>query len=342
MSKKELIIKLILAFSIEYKLSIISIKNKADFGNENNDTLGISKLIASQNGKEYTKNSIELFCEKYKIGQNEYFFFNSIFDNVIKLKDFEAKEFKVEAIENFKLKIENGELLEHYKIYNELNFDKIVNYTEEQYKNLCDKLLAFAFNGSFKPYEMFGVYQRIIFLDNILGYDLEDITQKLITGIQKYVDENEIEIDDLRQFQAHSRSEYTSRNTEIRENGLRLLKNKNDFQLKDKCLQEINKIINNEINVEIGNKLDGISSLLENDFLVLIGHNTFFDLTKDSTNSVFESLVEIFTLNNKLDKEILKSYISLLEDYQEEFEEKHNDKLRNYFYKRYLKFIKEN
>lgn len=339
--KKNILIKLILAFSIEYKSSIINIENKKSFGNENNDVLGLSKIIASQNGKEYEKNSIEILCNKYHINQNEYFFFESIFDYIVKLKDFQSETFKLEFIDNFKLVIKNGELLEQYAIYSNLNFDQIVDYSENEYKELCDRLLDFAEKGYFKPYEIFGVYQRITFLENILGYDLEEVIQKLMKGIGKYVDENQVGNDDIRMFNSHSRSEYTKDNSEIKEQGLKLLKLKNDSHLREKCLEELKKVIDGEV-IDMRLNLDKIPTLIDNDFLLLVGSDKFFDLTKNSSNQTFDSLKTLFSMTNaSINKTELDKYISLFEEYQSVFEENNNDKLRTYFYSKYLEFIKK-
>lgn len=338
--KKDILIKLILAFSIEYKNSCINIDNKSDFFNENNDVLGLSRIIATQDGKEYKDTPIDVFCEKYQINQNEYFFFDSIFDYVIKLKNFESGIFKSEFIENFKLIIKDGQLQEQYEIYNKLNFDQVVNYSETEYKGLCDKLLYFAERGYFKPYEIFGIYQRITFLDNVLDYDLGEVTKKLMNGIEKYVDENQIEFNDIKIFNSHSRSEYTKDNSEIKEQGLKLLKLKNDSQLREKCLEEVKKVIDGEI-IEIGVNLNNIPTLIDNDFLLLVGSDKFFDLTKDCSNQTFDSLKTLFSMTNaSINKTELDKYISLFEEYQKVFEENNNDKLRKYFYNKYLEFIK--
>lgn len=179
------IVKLTLALSFEYKQSKLGHHNIDDYNDDSKMMLHLTN-----SNRDTDKDQIPMLglIKKYNIGIDNYFFYDSIYNFVIGHDDFVSDKFVKEFKSKFKL--ENGEMLPHYKLLSELDYQHIYNLTEEEYKTKTLEVIKIAEEGKYDFETYYSVMHYAERLNNILNLDLNEVSERLQKGLRLSIDRN--------------------------------------------------------------------------------------------------------------------------------------------------------
>lgn len=175
-----------IAIAIEFKKGNLSKKDKETMSNEAWATLNYSKnegedLFAEP--QENKSNDPNILQKKY-YEQNNYKYYETIFDYIVGIDTFIEKKFIAEAKQKYGIS-QNENLPEYYKALNEISTDVIFKISNEEYKNRLKKVLQYVDKGEYELDSYLGVYNHIIKFGDPLEIGEEKLKKRIIKGIKK-------------------------------------------------------------------------------------------------------------------------------------------------------------
>ena len=122
--------------------------------------------------------------QKKYYGQNNYKYYETIFDYIIGIDTFWWKKFIAEAKQKYGIS-QNENLPECYKALNDISTDVIFKISNEEYNSRLKKVLQYVDKGEYELDSYLGLYNHIIKFGDPLKIGEENLKNRIIAGIEK-------------------------------------------------------------------------------------------------------------------------------------------------------------
>jgi len=235
-------IKNVLEFSIAIAFEFKSGKlNSTNYQEFLNNTLLLPNLEAFYrdnlpgNKVEIKKTYIEEFKEKY-FDKRTYYFFDSIFNYLTGHEPFNIRKLKTELDSIYN---KDGEVSEELKVFNQLNYFKCLELTNNAYRKLTHKMLDYVDSGSYNLALYPTIFHFATRFDNILRLNIQNLKSRFKKGILKGI--NHYTLDNYLHFQlvVDEKAEFKEDIREIMKYCLEI----NDEIKKEKNLKDFTNLI---------------------------------------------------------------------------------------------------
>jgi hypothetical protein len=318
-----IISKIILAFAIEYKASHLSYKALEFYLQLFSIGLHPAQNLSI---KENKQSKLGLFVEKYKIEQNQYSFYQSIFNYITAVEEFVLSDF----IKDFKDKfhLDNGRILPQYELINELSLDNYFNLSDEEFLNKFEKVIGFAGAGIYKPEDYLSIMFLVQRFKDIFHVDFESQYNKLVRGLKTSIenagDNYEVIFDHFRG--GGKSSLYSEYQNKLYDLGMQEIKLYKERKQQDKIHEIVDLFMNNykEFHYKFISERGFQYEVSEFCFLNEITGLDIIDLVKRSDNGLIKFLdnflIKRYTNTDLLKAELLpiENFYKLLTEYHEE------------------------
>ena len=173
-----------IAIAIEFKKGNLSKKDKETMNNEIWAILDFNNLSGDDENNQNEENSIFEKINDIYYEKNIYKFYETIFDYIIGINTFIEEKFIAEAKQKYGIS-QNENLPECYKALNEISTDVIFKISNEEYIERLTKVLEYVDNGEYELDSYLGIYNHIIKYEDPLKIGEENLTKRIIAGIEK-------------------------------------------------------------------------------------------------------------------------------------------------------------
>jgi Cdc6-like AAA superfamily ATPase len=176
------IMQLVFSFAAEYKASQLKFSDQAQF--EHRASLSHKILLAkSSEIDQKEKSRLQLFLDKYGIGAENYFFYESLYAYITGHDEFNIEEFVHEFIRNFNLN--RGKIMEQYEILHSLAPNNFFRLSDADYRTNTMTMIEYARKGMYGAADFLSVMYYSERMDNILELDLPQVEKDLEEGLVK-------------------------------------------------------------------------------------------------------------------------------------------------------------
>jgi hypothetical protein len=193
---------LTLAFAVEYKSSSLKYSDLKEFASDYLffHEIFLNNINPTNNQKEKEKTRLEIFLEKYNIVNEQYHLYESIYNYVTAYDEFNIAFFISEFKKKFYL--EQGKVLPQYELLNSLAYQNCYNLSDDEYRSKTLLVIKYAEDGQFAPANYIDIMHYSERLNNVLELNLEEVKDKLFTGLKKIIQRQETSSDyDFTQFE---------------------------------------------------------------------------------------------------------------------------------------------
>jgi hypothetical protein len=240
----------ILAISAEYKSSNLKYTDIEEYKNASLNWDEIYEAFASGGKTSDKESKYEIFSKKYKISNENYHFYESIFHYITGLKKFDIGRFIQEFITEFHLQI--GHITPEYEALNVLSYNNLIRLSDQDYEQKTLKIIEFAKSGLYKALDYLTVMHYAERFDNLLQLDLSNILNGLTGGLLKAISDSKLNQDqDLTDFDYRKRYRMGHYSDQLQIKGMKLIADERQKREKEK------------INVDISSFLDITEAFLE-------------------------------------------------------------------------------
>lgn len=210
--KLEVILMFSLSISFEYKKGKIKPSNFADIRNIGNFPLrNIMEYSDNYGVNEKTeKTYAQIFKEKY-FKDKRYYYLDSIFNYIIGKSAFIIADLKNEINEIFT--IIEGKLPRTKELLEILSYYKFLELTPSEYSKYTKEMILIASKGSYPLSDYLTVFHYATRFDNLLGYSIPKLKDKLKKGINK--GKNNFRYDDIFADRLNRNEDYEFKNDMI-------------------------------------------------------------------------------------------------------------------------------
>jgi len=329
---------LTLALAVEYKSSLLKYSDLKEYAS---NFLFLHELLennsnSSNNQKEKTR--LELFLEKYGIAKEGYYMYTSIFHYVTAYDEFDTAVFISEFKKHFNL--EKGKVLPQYELFNLLSYQNCFNLTDEEYRDKTLELIKYAEDGQFAPADYLSVMHYSERLNNVLGLNLEEVKDKLLLGLKKFIQQQPTSSEiSFTQFEMSGRmSEISEINRQLYKAGMVEIKKFEEQKIKDK-LQAIADLITHDTS-EFENRYRSDNEFRSNlsyySFFNYLNIEEFVNKMKLSDSQTLFFLRHFFkdryeSIQKLKDEfESFKKFTSLLSEYRDNLNQEESNNIRKY------------
>ena len=175
-----------IAIAIEFKKGNLSKKDKEIMNDEIQTILNFTKnegedLFAEPQENESINPNI---LQKKYYGQNNYKYYETIFDYIIGIDTFWWEKFIAEAKQKYGIS-QNENLPECYKALNDISTDVIFKISNQEYKKRLKNVLQYVDKGEYELDSYLGIYNHIIKYEDPLKIGEEKLKKRIIKGIKK-------------------------------------------------------------------------------------------------------------------------------------------------------------
>ena len=168
--------------TIEFKKGKISKKDKETISNEIWATLNFTKNEVEEPFEEPQENKNILQKKYYE--QNNYKYYETIFDYIIGIDTFIEKKFIAEAKQKYGIS-QKENLPECYKALNEISTDVIFKISNKEYKNRLNEVLQYVDKGEYELDRYVYIYNHILKYEDPLKIGEENLKKRIIAGIER-------------------------------------------------------------------------------------------------------------------------------------------------------------
>jgi hypothetical protein len=340
---------LTLAFAVEFKLSAIKY---LDIQNYKEEPLLLNEIfsINQQNNfktVEEEKTKLEKFLAKYDIAKKKYHLYESIYNYVTGYDEFNIESFKLEFKKIFKL--EQGQILPQYELFNALSYPNCFNLSDEEYREKTLALIDNAKNGQYAAEEYLSVMQFAERFNNILDLNLEEVKGSLIIGLQKIINNFPTSNDlSFNQFRMRGRfDELSNVNKKLYNEGMEELKLFQERQIREKIGTIANLFTSDFTEFEKQHQVDNNFKLLleNNPFLNYVNIEELLKKIKIANGQTLNFLSDFFkdryesTDKLKAEVENLKKFTKQLIDYRQQLICEPRNKIRSFLISEFTESI---
>ena len=175
-----------IATTIEFKKGKISKEDKETMSNEIWATLNFTKnegedLFAEPQENENINPNI---LQKKYYEQNNYKYYETIFDYIVGIDTFIEKNFTTEVKGKYGIS-QKENLSECYKALNDISTEVIFKISNQEYKKRLKNVLQYVDKGEYELDSYLGVYNHIIKYEDPLKIGKENLKKRIIKGIKK-------------------------------------------------------------------------------------------------------------------------------------------------------------
>jgi len=175
-----------IAIAIEFKKGNLSKKDKEIMNDEIRPILNFTKnegedLFAEPQENEDINSNI---LKGNYYGQYNYKYYETIFDYIVGIDTFIEEKFIAEAKQKYGIS-QNENLPECYKALNDISTDVIFEISNEEYNSRLNKVLQYVDNGEYELDSYVYIYIHIIKYEDPLKIGEENLTKRIIAGIEK-------------------------------------------------------------------------------------------------------------------------------------------------------------
>lgn len=329
---------LALALAVEYKSSSLKYSDLKEYAS---DIIFLKEIFSdssnsSKNQKEKTR--LEIFLEKYGIAKEGFQMYASIFNYVTAYDEFNTETFVYEFKKRFNL--EKGKVLPQYELVNSLSYQNCFNLTDDEYKVKTLKLIEYAEDGQFAPADYLSVMHFAERFNNVLGLNLEEVRDKLITGFKKYIQQQLTSSDiSFSQFEMSGKmGEISEVNRQLYKAGMAEIKKFEEQKAKDKVQAIADLLTSNTAEFENQYRTDNNFRfhLSYYSFLNYINLKEFVDKIEEAEGQTLFFLRHFFKDRyeniEKLKDEFenLKKFTTLLTNYSNKINQENGNNIRKY------------
>jgi hypothetical protein len=190
-NKQKSILDFSLAISFEYKLGLLNSNTKNQI-KEINKTISfnievfkiLSKSNENKNIDTQETTYINTFTEKY-YSENQYYFFNSIFEYITGSNAFDVVDLKSELENHFIVK--NGIVSKQDKLLSQLAHFESLKLSNFEYRNLTRQLLQYIDKGDYQLHQFSTAFYYAVRFNNLMCFDIEKLKIRFKKGIAKGV-----------------------------------------------------------------------------------------------------------------------------------------------------------
>lgn len=190
----EEILRLIIAFSIEYKHGRIQSGDREEF-----DYGGFPDLasafsyeasVKEVNPGEQEKTLRDQFIDKYFGHPNNYKYFKSIFDSITRVNVFDIDRFKEDFRREYRL---TDEKIPHqYEVLNKLGEGEYFKLTDTEYEDLTKEMVELAKKGLFELSDYLVVFQYAVRFGNMFDFDKDKLLKKFKGVVNSITDTDQV------------------------------------------------------------------------------------------------------------------------------------------------------
>lgn len=174
-----------IAIAIEFKKGNLSKKDKEIMNDEIQTILNFTKnqedLFAEPQENESINPNI---LQKKYYEQNNYKYYETIFDYIVGIDTFIEKNFTTEVKRKYGIS-QKENLSECYKAFNDISTDVIFKISNQEYKKRLKNVLQYVDKGEYELDSYLGVYNHIIKFGDPLKIGEEKLKKRIIKGIKK-------------------------------------------------------------------------------------------------------------------------------------------------------------
>lgn len=340
---------LTLALGVEYKSSSLKYSDLKEYAS---DFLFLHELFSdnsnsANNQKEKEKTRLEVFLEKYGIAKEGYHMYESVFNYVTAYDEFNTAAFISEFKKRFNL--EKGKVLPQYELYNSLSYQNCFNLTDDEYRDKTLALIKYAEDGQFAPADYLSVMHYSERLNNVLGLNLEEVRDKLITGLKKFIQQQPTSSDlSFTQFEMSGQmSEISEVNKQLYKAGMAEIKKFEEQKAKDKVQAIADLLTNNTSEFENQYRTDNNFRfhLSYYSFLNYINLDEFVEKMKVADSQTLFFLRHFFKdryesiekLKDEFDN--FKKFTTLLSEYRDKLNQEDGNNIRKYVINEFLESL---
>lgn len=338
---------LTIALAIEYKSSNLKFSELKNYSHEQ---ISLQELFALGTQTKITKvdkDKFDLFIEKYNIQKENYRLYDSIFNYVTAFDEFNIDDFIIEFKKIFKL--DNGKVVLEYQILNSLSYTTCFDFTDEEYREKTMQIIEFAKNGKYQPSEYLSVMHYCERLNNVLGFNLEEVKDKLVGGLKKLIASLPVKEDiSFSQFEMSGRtSDISTINKLLYDAGMVEIKLFRERIIKYKIESTVELLINDIVKFENLYRTDESfnNNLSYYSFLNFLNIEEFVEKLKTSDSQTIFFLQDLFKERYKSitkfrdEFENFKKFTKLIMNYRDTLDE--NNKIRKYVVSSFIKVLNE-